>query len=410
MSSILTFAYTAASKNKADPFVDSVAREYPEVTIERIELVDGANPTPSGAAVAVLFDNDFSTVDSHTVWLTKWNQDRAKTPLLPIALGSHGKPPEPIGALKSRFAVDDEKEILRSIGAMLGLALRPGKNKIFVSYRSIDGRTSATKIYDHLISRGYCAWLDEGKDVDDNPNLELGRAVQDEIEERLTKANAVILVDTPQAPDSYWVREEMNIAVGKMIPIYPLVLHPSTEESSRGRFRVLQGLHRRICIETHEDDNGQITLPDESLDRIVDSVESYLKRVYQNRIVQPREMERWFNEQKWEFGVSDLRPHLHHGKAGKIPNIFSLLACCSFEDIIFAPRLYAFVEDIKYLCQNNRAYTRNLYLYPGATRNEIDIEYIMTKEVPALATQNALLLSYNEAIARISSMTGGYNA
>lgn len=410
MSNILTVAFAAASKVRADSFIQRVKIEYPELTVERIELVDDDNPMPTGAVVAVLFDDDFSGIDRHTHWLTEWNNRRATTPLLPVALGREGKPPEPISGLKAKFADGDETEILRSLGAMLGLTLRPGQNKVFISYRNVDGRVSAEKIFEHLKSCGYVAWLDEGKDVDDNPNLEVGRAVQREIEERLSEANAVVLVDTPMAPDSYWVREEMNIAVGKMIPIYPIVLHPTSEETSPGRFRVLHGLHRRICIESRDDSDGQLVFPDEDLVRIVENVEEYLKTVYRNRVVQPRELERWFTEYEWEFGTNDLLPYLHHGRVGEIPDIFTLLACCSFEDIIFTPRLHAFVKDIQYLSQNDQAFTRNLYLYPGATLNVAEITHIMTSEVPTLATQNAMLLSYNEAIARISSMTGRYYA
>jgi hypothetical protein len=408
MSHNFTVAYPAANSTLAEAFIQRVQDEYQDLTIERIELSSADAPMPSGAVVAVLFDNEFSATAEHTQWLTKWNDHRATTPLLPIAIGSQGKPPDPIGGLKSRFAAKDESEVLRSIGAMMGLALRPGKNKIFVSHRSVDGAESARKVDDYLNACGYCAWRDEGRDVGDNPNLEVGQQVQLEIEERLSEANAVILIDTPMAPGSFWVREEVRIALGKMIPIYPVVLHPKSEETSAGRFQVLHGLHRRICIESNQDPDGQFIFPDDDLPKVLSSVEDYLKSVYRNRVVQPREMERWFSKRDWFFGVNDLRPHLHHGKVGEIPDVFSLLACCSFEDTLFPPRLRAFAEDIRYLAQNSLTFTRNLYLYPGATRNTEDIKYVMTDEVPTLATQNAMLLSYNEAIARISSMTGRY--
>ncbi|MEM7315121.1 MAG: hypothetical protein AAF497_18400, partial [Planctomycetota bacterium] len=150
MSNILSIGFAAASKARADSFISQVEDEYPEISVERIELVDGDNPMPKGAVVILLFDDDFSVIDKHTHWLTELDNRRSTTPLLPVALGRHGKPPEPIGGLKARFAGGDEAEILRSIGAMLGLTLRPGKNKIFVSYRSEDGRLSAKKIFEHL--------------------------------------------------------------------------------------------------------------------------------------------------------------------------------------------------------------------------------------------------------------------
>ena len=173
----------------------------------------------------------------------------------------------------------------------MGLALRPGRNKLFISYRAADGKASAKKIHECFERRGYEAWLDEANDFGGNPNLELGVDVQKEIEARLEDAQALVLIDSPKANESSWVRFEVETAVGKMIPIYPVVLHPKTEATSASRFRVLSGLHRRICIAS-ESDGEKMVFDNSELPNVVDNVEQYLMNVYRNRVVQPRALEK----------------------------------------------------------------------------------------------------------------------
>lgn len=225
----------------------------------------------------------------------------------------------------------------------------------------------------------------------------------------MSTSNGLVLVDTPDSVTSPWVRLEIEIAVGRMIPIYPVVLHPPTQKTSACRFRVLHSLHRKSVAESDYSSN-QLVLRSTYTPDIVQQVERLLCSVYENRIVQFRELEKFFAEKRWHFGKNEHLPYLHDAKNGELKRVFSLLACCSFEEVIFAPRVRAFIEGVTKLAALRRLYSRNVFLYPGSTLADEDLHELMSREVPDLGSTNTDLLSYNEAVARVSAMAGGYYA
>jgi TIR domain len=410
MTHTITIAYASFNKAEANALASSIQKVYPEVDFEFLEVVDERSPKPSGSVVALVFDTHFNGTSQRTEWLTRWAAAKASVPLLPIAIDlNHGRPPSPISGIKSRFLGVDQNAILTSIGSLLGLALRRGENKLFISYRASDGKESAKLIHQQFAAIGYDSWLDEADDKFGDPNLKLGVDVQEEIESRLSSANGLVLVDTPDSIKSPWVRLEVELAVGRMIPIYPAVLHPPTQKTSACRFRVLHSLHRKSVIESSYS-GTQLVIPSTYVNDIIAEVERFLCGVYQNRVVQFRELERFFAEKKWQFGKNEHLPFLHDAKTGELTKIFSLLACCSFEDVIFAPRVRAFIEGITKLAGLRRLYSRNVFLYPGSTLADEDLKEIVSHEVPEVCSTNTDLLSYNEAVARISAMAGGFYA
>lgn len=410
MTHTVTIAFASLNKAEAHELEKSIQKVYPEVDVEILTVIDEGSPNPSGSVVAFVFDTRFNDDPKRADWLARWATIRASVPLLPIAIDTkHGRPPTPISGTKSRFLSTDKEEILISIGSLLGIALRRGENRLFISYRASDGKASANLIHAHFSAIGYDAWLDEADDNFGNPNLKLGADVQTEIDNRLSASNGLVLVDTPDSVTSPWVRLEIEIAVGRMIPIYPVVLHPPTQTTSACRFRVLHSLHRKSVVESNYS-GAQLVLPSTYIDEVAQQVERFLCGVYENRIVQFRELERFFAERRWDFGKNEHLPYLHDAKTGELTRIFSLLACCSFEEIIFTPRVRAFIDGITKLASLRKLYSRNVFLYPGSTLADEDLSELMSREVPDLGTTNTDLLSYNEAVARISSMAGGYYA
>lgn len=410
MTHTITIAFASFNNAEAHVLAASIQKVYTELDVEFLEVVDAGSPNPSGSVVTLVFDTYFGDDSRRIAWLTRWAAAKASVPLLPIAIDvNHGRPPSPISGTKSRFLGIDQNEILTSIGSLLGLALRRGENKLFISYRAADGKDSAKLIHEQFAKIGYDAWLDEADDKFGDPNLKLGADVQAEIEGRLTASNGLVLVDTPDSVTSPWVRLEVELAVGRMIPIYPVVLHPPTQKTAACRFRVLHSLHRKSVVESNFS-STQLVIPSTCVNDIVSEVERFLCGVYQNRVVQFRELERFFAEKKWQFGKNEHLPFLHDAKTGELTKIFSLLACCSFEDVIFAPRIRAFIDGIARLAGLRRLYSRNVFLYPGSTLADEDLKEIVSHEVPEVCSTNTDLLSYNEAVARISAMAGGYYA
>ena len=171
----LSIAHSPKQAPSAKRFRQAVQDRFPDLEIEMLSIDEGETRRPSGAVVALLFDQDFSNSASRVSWLTMWTSARASTPLLPIAINPGiGRPPEPISGLKARFLVSDLSAILTTIGALMGLALRPQDSKLFISYRMADGAKSAKKLASHLSSHGYVAWLDEESDVRGRTNLNVG--------------------------------------------------------------------------------------------------------------------------------------------------------------------------------------------------------------------------------------------
>jgi hypothetical protein len=405
----LSIAHSPKQAPSATRFSQAVQDRFPDLEIEMLSIDEGEARRPSGAVVALLFDQDFSNSASRVSWLTMWTSARASTPLLPIAINPGiGRPPEPISGLKARFLDSDLGAILTTIGALMGLALRPQDSKLFISYRMADGAKSAKKLAGHLSSHGYVAWLDEESDVRGRTNLNVGDDVQQVIEKELTSASAVIVVDTPGAPSSEWIEIEIQLAIGKMIPVFPIVLHPEDEETSSSRFRVLQGLQRRSVVKSSSVD-GQLVIPDEALEEVSTQLEGYLQKIYQNRVVEPRNLEQAFLRCGWQYGPNELIPYLHSGQIGEPTSIWKLLACCSFEDTVFTPRVLAFVDDVKSLAAKGRFYGRNFFLHPGAALSPRDRKYLVTREAPDLPNTNSEVLSYNEIAARVQIGKGHLN-
>ncbi len=404
----LRLFYAPHNRIVAQEIVDAIEGDYPELPVTASQLDDSTSQPYDASALVLLFDRDFEGDPARVDWLTKFDSSRTTTPLLPVALDlSRGGPPDPIAKLKSRFWPTDRDEILISIAACMGLALRPGTNKVFVSYRAVDGTRSAELVEQALTGHGFVAWRDESKTIYDAPNLALGTDVQKEIEENLSTASAMVLLDTPRAGESSWVRLEVEAAVGKMIPILPIVLHDESCDTQVCRFRTLQSLHRRAVVEsTYEAE--QLVLPAAELDDIVKLVERYLQSVYRNRVLHLRELERFLHSKNWSFDRNQHLPHLHSGRVQQATHALSLLACCSFEEQVFAPRVRAFVDGMSQLAKLKQMFNCNYYLYPGQTLRDQDLLEIMQKEVPELIEASAEVVSYNEAVARISAVSGGF--
>ena len=69
-----------------------------------------------------------------------------------------------------------------------------------------DGAPIANQLHAYLTGSGHQAYLDEAKETDDEPAILPGSDVQVEIDEALKGANLLLLIDTPDAPASRWIK------------------------------------------------------------------------------------------------------------------------------------------------------------------------------------------------------------
>jgi len=408
----LSIVFLQKDEVAAEAFANSIANRYPGIGIEKLALANGGEFHSTGTAVAFLFNNDFAIHEEGERWLAEWPANRASIPVMPVALnGASQMPPAPLNGIKSRVWPDDRDEILTNIGASLGMAFRPGKQELFISYRQKDGTDIAQKVNDHFTHLGFNTFLDVADDRWGDPNLTIGDDVQEEIMERLANASAMIQIDTPSSPESPWVCAEVETAVGKRIPILPVVFHDDSVKTHPSRFRDLSYLHRRVCIQSQVL-NGQFQILDDQLPILANELTDYLLKIYERRVIQPRLLENAFRSQNWNFSIFPTRRHLHKASRNVPANTpLNLLGCCSFEDFFFAPSCDAFLNDILDLSkEEGMAFSRSLYFYDGNVLYPQDLRSIMQREVTGLADANAELVHYNEAIARVIKISGGLNA
>ncbi len=97
------------------------------------------------------------------------------------------------------------------------LGLEPFRRdcRLFISYRRSDGGGTAQAIYRHFRNLGYDAFLDTEDEA-----IEPGEEVQPRIAQAIPERDFLLLIDSPNAADSPWVREEVTIALENRVAIF----------------------------------------------------------------------------------------------------------------------------------------------------------------------------------------------
>ncbi len=161
--------------------------------------------------------------------------------------------PDSLQVLCSRNAVALEAAaIALVVRQQLGLADVPQAQKVFISYRRSDADEVARAIYDDLWQHRYAAFLD-------TEQIEGGADVQQRIEQAIADKDFVLLLDSPAAAESEWVKGEILEAQARRIPIRvvevgrpspPLPLTSACErvswdEANPARLELVRGLVSR---------------------------------------------------------------------------------------------------------------------------------------------------------------------
>ncbi len=123
---------------------------------------------------------------------------------------------------------------------------------LFISYSHRDGLAMADLLDRELRARGLRVFLDRALDREEQVAIAPGSQPQQVIERAIRSHGFVLLLDTAAAEKSAWVREEMKIAIGHLLPLLPIVV-PSGDESAPGlplggRFRAVRDLGREVRV------------------------------------------------------------------------------------------------------------------------------------------------------------------
>jgi hypothetical protein len=372
----------------ADAVKAALVQEYPLACPPEIVTADAvwSRPVEWDDLLLVLYNSE--TLPAAAVQFIQGFRTAHKTggSVIPIGVNPQfRKPPDPLGLIKAA-QYDSTPEamarIVESAGVFLGLSLRPGSQKIFVAYRASDGKSLAQSIYDRLKAAGVDAWLDEAGE-----NLQIGTDVQETIRKSLESAAMILLVDTPDAPDSPWVKIEVDLANSQLIPVLPAVA--GGERVSR--FIQLAGLRRWALVKQNGLDNSPLTDPE--WDAVRAEIDQLLLSALRRRLKILARARKAFEDDGYIWQPIDERLRMYRTeKSINALRKVVALSHCLVQDITFIPALRAWWD---YLTQ-----------YPGLPMvNQklciYDREKVLSAaEIDTLAQSlpeiNAILAHYNE--------------
>lgn len=236
------------------------------------------------------------------------------TRILPIS-GQPGRylPPEPLAARVSApvHDPDDPETIGRLITwtlIQLCLSLSSARRSVFLSYKIADGKSAAARLERMLVARGFNVFRDEMRDRDDLKKLEWGSDAQKTLYREIASHGLVLLVDTPKAKEaSRWIDEEIQAALGLMLPIFPVVIAGPGESEENlplgGRFEALKAQQADIRCgpEALDEATVESAIDDAFLDRLEAALAKHLRRHYAVQRTILRSTRAHFQRLKFEF-------------------------------------------------------------------------------------------------------------
>jgi hypothetical protein len=363
---------------------------------------DSSAPWPSTASwddLLLVVNDGKAFPDPGNGFIADYSSARANARLLPIALDlAHKKPPPAVASIKALEYDDSAKgetgRLVHRAGCMLGLRMQGRDSKVFISYRGTDGRAIADQIYAHFLSLGHSPYQDEAKEFDGDTKILPGEAVQQQIDAALADASLVLLLDTPAAPSSIWIRHEVETADAQLLPILPICFREANSPKKGPRFRSLLALRRWVDME-QPDPASKSPLSDDQLDEIVTAAEKYQCEIFQRKCRVPFIVEKQFTSQGFDWKEIDKRLLMYESlKRASVRLKTTVLSHCSIFDQIHLPAVERFR---KYLKDTGRS-NYSLFIYDGDLLSQVEIEDIVRNE-----TEELIILHHQELSTLISS-------
>jgi hypothetical protein len=301
-------------------------------------------------------------------FITKYLELRSDSAiLLPVAIDTaFKKPPGAAAAIKAleydRSAKGPSGRLVNRVGGMLGLRVQGRDSKIFISYRAIDGAAIAKQLHAHLESMGHRAFLDDAKEFDGETKILPGSPVQRQIDEALEKANLVLLIDTPSAPTSIWIKHEVDTADALLLPILPVCFRDKGDKKVGPRFPSLLALQRWVSLQK-PDPADDPPLDASQLDQIVNEAETYLCEMFRRKCRVPFIVEKEFVSHGFAWKVLDKRLLMFESSKSLTPRVRTkVLSHCSVFEPTYGPALRKFAEFLTSTARSNHS----LFIYDGA--------------------------------------------
>ena len=369
-----------------------------------ISLNDASAPAPWPLGVGwddlliVAYDST-SFPDAGNDFIAEYlGKRKGKGSLLPVALDpAHRRPPKAAEAIKAlefdTAAAGVDGRLVRRVGAMLGLLTQQRENLVFISYRATDGMAIAQQLEERLIRLSYPVWRDEAHEMDGETKILPGSPVQQQIDDGLEKASIVLLLDTPDAPHSPWIKHEVDTANGQLVPILPLVFRKENDHKKGPRFRSLFHLQRWVPV-LLLDPLPTPPLTEDDLDFIVAEMELYLCEIFQRKCRVPFIVEREFVSRDYTWKLLDKRQLMCESiKQHSMRISTKVLSHCSIFEQVHGPALDAFSAFLKKAGRPTQA----LYIYDGELIPEPELKAI----IESAPQDNGIVILHHQELAAL---------
>lgn len=320
--------------------------------------------------------------------------------ILPVAtIPSARVPPAPLDGIKALpFDADGFARGCARIGARLGLALRSRDHTIFISYRAVDGTSLAAQFENYLKSEGYNVWRDDARDdFDGQTSIRPGEPVQQQIEANLSRADLVLLLDTPRASESEWINIEISLANGNLIPVLPVLFRRRNERVLCSRFRMLDTLQRTVALDLPGSD-APPSVDQSFLERVLTEMEAFLCEIFQRRLSLPLQVRNAFLADNYDWNQRDrfVYEALKKSQGRLVHRVFSH---CSPFDGVYDPALRTFVQHFRGI--DPRA-NYALYVYDGLVIPPAQLRQI-ERAAELVNSTEVILLHHSEVLAVLKS-------
>lgn len=286
-----------------------------------------------------------------------------------------------LGEIKAYRFCDENtlKNTILWIKSFLGLGIIPKKNNIFISYRATDlGKKHAEGIEAALEKKGFNIWRDESRDEDHEGKLTIGQSVQEEIKKSLKNSSLVLLVDTPCAPESKWVRDEINTAVSNLIPVLPVVFKNGTDLATGTRFRALMEIQRSV-IKNDTDQN---------YDDVLNYLESFLASLYKVKVHIPAKVSRLFLHREYDWKLLPDLKTLYLSTKQKKYSKNSVISQLPIYESFYSKAINRL---IKYIGSSDQVFNYRVFIYTGSQLSKDEKEALIDSNLDISSKDIALL-------------------
>lgn len=316
--------------------------------------------------------------------------------LLPVAANpAFPRPPGAAQGIKALLydaaATGVTGRLAMRVGGMLGLRVQGRDTKIFISYRATDGKEFAKQLHAYLTESGHRAYLDEAQEIDGETAILPGTPVQDALDDALNGANLVLLIDTPDAPASRWIKHEVDTADSMLLPILPICFREVDDPKRGPRFPSLLALQRWLPLPLPP---AGAPVTDDQLNQILSEAEKYLCEIFQRKCRVPFIVEKQFVSRGFAWKVLDQRLLMYESAKSHGGRLHTKICShCSIFDQIYMPALSRFSAFLEKIGRGNYS----LFIYDGAVLPDQQLEEIAAGE------ENVIVLHHQELAALIDS-------